>query len=576
MIIRNVNIGRKVPSPDQIERFKDFGKLKSDVDRYTRESRGTGGFGASSMARKLIYMASAAALVFGGFAGYKYVWNTGAEVTLQPMVEDMTTGPVDVADVIEQSNAFEQLNAWRAPFASQNIDVDFTEYIVDAAEGAELEYGSGTRIQIPPHAFLNQIGRPLKGKVKVKYRELNGSMDILLAGVPMGYDTAGTYHNLQSAGMLEIRAFKGNDELLLNPDNPIRIHIASTDQASSFNLYSFDEQAQNWKYRGKDEVAVFEVDEKGHSTERKKRREAAKAEKKDIAMADDKPEVKRFGIRNITNYIPALRITDRSAYKRQGSLNFTFSDIVDIQPEMKVFDQMVWHYERGIQTDDTRFFEELLTNSFKGGNYIYRFWDHVKVTYNPPRDYLSMIFLQRENNKRVVVNLLPSFAGRFRGKTCSDLYIDYLNMQDSIAEAQLEILRGRHKRVNNSMYIQRSFSIGEFGLWSCEKVFRYKTPQVVDVNLYNEDKEPLAYRDLYCIYKEPNAVVRFGKAKRLSLDRSAGMAILAIIDDETVAYVRPDQIRALPNGAKEVDLTMKTSDDVRGTLVKLKEFLTSE
>ncbi|MCB0397414.1 MAG: hypothetical protein KDD36_12200, partial [Flavobacteriales bacterium] len=356
MTVRNVNIGRKTPTPDQIQRFKDFDQLKSRVDLHekSREVSGTGASGGG-MSRSLWYITGAAAVLLAGFSIFAvFTEETVSNNGVAPQHTSLILGDKPEANetVIEQ---VEQDRAeFKAPFKHQNIDVDFTEYIVEASEGASLEYTSGTRIIIPAHAFLNNIGRPLKGKVKVRYRELNGAMDIFLAGVPMHYDSAGVRNELESAGMIELRAYQNNgEEVYPNPDNKIRIQLASNETTNSFNLYNFDEKSRNWVYQGKDEVAIFEADENGRSTGKKKSASKKTGKSKQIVPEDE--EVKRFGLRNLKNYHPTLRITDKNAYKRQGSLNFMFSDIVTLQPEMAVFDKMVWHYERGIQTDDTRF-----------------------------------------------------------------------------------------------------------------------------------------------------------------------------------------------------------------------------
>ncbi len=128
-----------------------------------------------------------------------------------------------------------------APF---DVQVPRTIFDVDASEGAVLKYGQ-TEINIPESAFLDKDGKVVKGKVKLAYREVNDPVTIMMSGVPM--ETAeGSQEYLESAGMLEMIAWKGKEPLFVNPDRKIKVNMESDFSDDDYNLYNLDTVNRQW------------------------------------------------------------------------------------------------------------------------------------------------------------------------------------------------------------------------------------------------------------------------------------------------------------------------------------------
>jgi len=128
-----------------------------------------------------------------------------------------------------------------APF---DVQVSRTIFDVDASEGAVLKYGE-TEINIPESAFLDKDGKVVKGKVKLAYREVNDPVTIMMSGVPM--ETAeGSQEYLESAGMLEMIAWKGKEPLFVNPDRKINVNMESDFSDDNYNLYNLDTVNRQW------------------------------------------------------------------------------------------------------------------------------------------------------------------------------------------------------------------------------------------------------------------------------------------------------------------------------------------
>lgn len=132
------------------------------------------------------------------------------------------------------------------------IDVRDTAYIVNAGEGDTLLYHTGSLLIIPQNAFLGHDGKPVSGKVEIRYREFHDPASIFIAGIPMTYDSAGVQYHFESAGMLEITAWQNGKPLKANPAQPIEVALASQTAENKFNVYYLDTTARNWSFIKRD------------------------------------------------------------------------------------------------------------------------------------------------------------------------------------------------------------------------------------------------------------------------------------------------------------------------------------
>ncbi|MDQ3108427.1 MAG: hypothetical protein M3R17_00905 [Bacteroidota bacterium] len=140
--------------------------------------------------------------------------------------------------------------------ALNGIDVADTVFTMDAAEGGEFIYNTGSLIRVPEGGFLDSAGNVAKGKVEIRYREFHNTADIFLAGIPMTYDSAGTKYHFESAGMLEITAWQNGKPLKANPSAPVKVAMASNSADTKFNVYYLDTVKKNWDFVAKDKAVV--------------------------------------------------------------------------------------------------------------------------------------------------------------------------------------------------------------------------------------------------------------------------------------------------------------------------------
>ncbi|MBK7407236.1 MAG: hypothetical protein IPJ40_03595 [Saprospirales bacterium] len=123
----------------------------------------------------------------------------------------------------------------------------FAEWTFLAEEGSSETQPSGTRICIPPYAFVDQDGNQVYGPVTLRYREMHDGVSIFLAGIPMDYQDG----QFTTAGSFDIRAFQENQALRLAEGDAISVQMASFEEGEDYNFFFLDEnEARAWEDLG--------------------------------------------------------------------------------------------------------------------------------------------------------------------------------------------------------------------------------------------------------------------------------------------------------------------------------------
>lgn len=117
---------------------------------------------------------------------------------------------------------------------------------VDNSKGGTFKYHSGTRLFVPPSAFVDETGLDVLGDISLQYREYRNPVDFILRGIPMSIMTDGNLYHFNSAGMFEILAFKNNKPVYLKPGKTIDIGFVTTRLLPNMNFYRFDTLEHKW------------------------------------------------------------------------------------------------------------------------------------------------------------------------------------------------------------------------------------------------------------------------------------------------------------------------------------------
>lgn len=127
-------------------------------------------------------------------------------------------------------------------------DIKKTGFIIPANADTVLTYQSGSKIQVPANAFLDESGQVVTGEVELKYREFHDIADVFIAGIPMTYDSAGEQYHFETAGMMEISAWQNGKQLSANPEALIKVEMVSANKEDRFNSYYLDTAKKQWVY----------------------------------------------------------------------------------------------------------------------------------------------------------------------------------------------------------------------------------------------------------------------------------------------------------------------------------------
>ncbi len=134
-------------------------------------------------------------------------------------------------------------------------------YRINTQRDTVLHIGASV-IRIPKNSFADSAGNMINGEAELQYREFHSVPEILLSGIPMDYDSAGTNYFFESAGMFEINAAKQGHKLLLAPGKNIEVQMASLNSdTAKFNQYYYDEANKTWQALKKDEVIILKQPE---------------------------------------------------------------------------------------------------------------------------------------------------------------------------------------------------------------------------------------------------------------------------------------------------------------------------
>ncbi len=121
------------------------------------------------------------------------------------------------------------------------LERQFQFFTVNTAMPCTLTTNSGAQIRIPAYAFVDEKGKPVKGEVLLGFRDYYKPLEVMLSGIPMTYDSAGTAYNFETDGMFEIKALQGSKELSLSEDKNVDVDVPATPGSTGFNLYAMEE-----------------------------------------------------------------------------------------------------------------------------------------------------------------------------------------------------------------------------------------------------------------------------------------------------------------------------------------------
>jgi hypothetical protein len=398
------------------------------------------------------------------------------------------------------------------PFANQ--DIPYETYVVSSNCTHQLTTNSGTNLRIPQDAFTDSLGNPVSFPIELKYREFRNPVDFFVAGIPMKYDSAGTDYTFESAGMLELRAFKDGKELLLAKDKTIGVDMKSPSSDKDFNIYYLDTNKRNWVYKGKDEVADIK-ESKARTTE--KLNQTSKTE-----LAGK----------------PALPVkADKS--------KFVFKLAVDLKefPELSLYNKVLFQ----VKESDKKFDPALYSVK----------WSNVKLEESSRAQNLYTLLLSK-NDTTIKVPVIPVFddkeyasaikvyndklAHMKSEKQLRDSTIDDHRQQTVYAKNGLQQTTDMvTSMIGSEMKALRTWDIsGGLGYWNCDRPrpplkgkYSFK-PAFTDLG-----GKPLTVESIYIIDMNVNALFSYGTLEEIPYNKRSDNVLWILTKDNKIGVIDP-------------------------------------
>ena len=135
------------------------------------------------------------------------------------------------------------------------------KHAIDNSTDTMIISKKGSKIFIPANAFVSKDGKPVSGKVKLKWEEYQNPVEVWLSGIPMEYDSSGTQYTFQTAGMFSIKASAEKEPLLLADNKNIDI-VLQSEQDGRFNIYYYDTLENAWNFLNRDNKPTNQFFEK--------------------------------------------------------------------------------------------------------------------------------------------------------------------------------------------------------------------------------------------------------------------------------------------------------------------------
>ncbi|MEL6866539.1 MAG: hypothetical protein AAFP19_19090, partial [Bacteroidota bacterium] len=393
MNLNNYDFKKQVPklSNQQIESHMDFDALLTQFEEQPQATE--------PRPRRLLYLIvglAAAAMI--GFMLYQTIATNSYDAASE-------------AYFAEQEYVNPPLPDIAAEYQGQTV----------SAKGGTVKYENGSKITVPPAAFVDQNGQAVEGDVEVRYREFHDYVDFFLSGIPMEYDSAGVRYQLESAGMIEIFAEQNGQRLNVAPGKSIDVELTSEIAVPAsykggipqFNVYKLDGQERNWSYRGRDQIEVLSSGqvEEALSEESK----AQQAYEQDLAQIDAERSAELAIIEGavpkpIAPIKPALRDPDAYSFEldfeEDDFTSSTNNQLVETaRAEMEAAQEQVQAWRKKYENSIWQVIEE---DNFDQQAAAGTNWEDMKIRQLSKRNYELTLIAPNKEMKLIVSPVLSN------------------------------------------------------------------------------------------------------------------------------------------------------------------------
>ena len=489
---------------------------------------------------------------------------------------------------------------------------EFATFTLDGSAGGVYEYESGSKVTVPANAFVDESGTLVTGEVELKYREFHDAVDFFLGGIPMDYDSASIKHQLISAGMIEVQAYKNGILVELSEDKELDIELVSTTDYHpdyKFNVYKLNVDNRNWMYKGIDNIEPILTGELKAKMDEYLNNQTAdlveEAELKtviqEIGSIQAKQEVELQALVNPSEKMLVAPMKPKKAKEGDISTAFNITNLDQLDPltanfenkygkltwvadqnfesQVEIAVNIEWESMTSIKLPNSDEFEITLKNSeggelklnlrpvLMGNNYEQAMADY-KVQ-------LQSYNEQIQGQEALLQEDRANIAERYEEE------LSQLNAKRQVLEAKIALYHQRGydqlltETVRNQQVINR-FKVTSMGIWSGDRLV-LPALQSVKAKFEDEGNQPMEYLRCFLVNKKQNTVVHFlttgDKAVPFRYYNNADNVMWAVDMDGKLLIVYPEDFKKLKEETGDytfnfdkVDKLISSEADLRAVL----------
>jgi len=387
------------------------------------------------------------------------------------------------------------------------LGVPFTKMIINSDKAYTYKAPTGTTIHIPANAVVTKNGKPVNGKITLQFREFQNADEIALSGIPMQFGADRTDY-FSSAGMMELRAFQGNEELELAKE--VKIELAAPfEPDANYRLYKLkDDQKWDEGENFKRETKRGKPDGIGSS----KKQSMSKEERKETKTKQTKVNAS------------------------QEAFEFELIGDPVRMPHLKSWEGVTW---RLISSDTILEPSQALRFN----------WDVIDIVQIPGRTGTFQLKFSKESltysgemvNTNFSMVATPKLKDADLNATLTKFEKDVVAYNDLMVK-----VRDEEGRKNTEASVISKFTISSFGIYNIDKLKNLNQAPHISLSFDFEDQliPELNHVVLYMVMKDERSVFSFNAFEWEEIPYVEGECyFFAVLPGKEVAYISCDQIR---------------------------------
>ena len=433
------------------------------------------------------------------------------------------------------------------PFES--LDIPYEEFCIPVNKEHTITTASGTILEIPEHAFVDEADIPVTGSVKILYREMDDPVDFFRCGIPMEYDSAGYVYTFESAGMLDIQAKQGGKPVYLNEKGNKQIHVEfpSYDDSDRFNVYYFNPDKGKWTYRGKDDISPVAGEEEGY-------------------IQDKLADIREAYRKKLSN-LPKPQKADQRKYSFE--IDFDRNKF----PELTVYQGVKFEIDETETAFDPDLYEVVwekagLSHTAVKGKYT------LSLTRNDSTVKLSVYPVYKQ---QVIDTYLAKVEALKKEREEKEKKIAEMRRQKEMAEKAAR--NQTEKNIASFIYYAgrshkaiRGFNIPVLGVWNSDKPVKLPAGSKVQITFMDDLGKKIQHTSLYLIDRTKNSLFRMPDKNMLQYNAASVNIVWGVTREGKLVIAFPALLKEALQGKSTLKCKTQSMNPEKG-IDKLEEFL---